>query len=150
MNMLEKKHEEEFKDTKVPYLRVATGGKGPPGPQGPVENWLEKFPVGTIFACRANQTTVDWEMYFLVHKFTNIYLLKIETPEGKVLERRVDPKAFCKAYRDYEEVAFHPINQEAPEGDGNDSNRERNSHRSEHLLRNEAGEGNHEPPQEAQ
>jgi hypothetical protein len=124
MNMLEK-HEEEFRETKVPYLRVATGGRGPRGPVGPVDNWLEKFPTGTVFACKANANAVDWEMYFLVHKFERIYLLKIETPDGKVLERRVDPKVFQRAYRDFEEVAYHPIT-EAPEGDEHGSSGERN------------------------
>ncbi len=111
--------------------RVITGGKEPPDGGGtlpPAKNWLETLPVRTVFACRANVNTVDWEMYFLVHKFTNIYLLKMETPDGKVWERRVDPKMFCKHYRDYEVIAHYPeIEQlEAPERDDNASDGECN------------------------
>lgn len=124
MSTQEQLEETEFRDTKVPHLRVATGGKGPP--EGPVDNWLEKLSTRTVFACRANTNTVDWEMYFLVHKYTDIYLLKVETPDGKVWERRVDPKTFCKHYRDYREIAHYPeVEEEAPEGDEHDP-RERN------------------------
>lgn len=135
MSTQEQLEETEFKETKTPFLRVATGGKGPPDyPGGPVDNWLERLPVRTQFACRPNVNTVDWEMYFLVHKFTNIYFLKMETPDGKIWERRVDPKVFCKHYRDYEEIAHYPEvtdgdrNEltEAPEGDANGSAGERN------------------------
>lgn len=122
MSAAEQHEELEFKDTKHPHLRVARGGKGPP--EAPADNWLETLEIGTVFACRANATTVDWEMYFLVHKFLNIYLLKMETPDGKVWERRVDPKMFCKHYRVHEVIAHYPqVKEEAPEGDDDDSDR---------------------------
>lgn len=126
MSATEVLEDTEFKDTKTPYLRVARGGKGPPeAPTG--DCWLEDFEIGTVFACRANVNTVDWELYFLVHKYSNIYLLKMETPDGKLWERRVDPKMFCKHYRDYEVIAVHAINEEVvkpPEGD-DDGNSDR-------------------------
>lgn len=122
MSSVEQHEEEtEFRETKTPFLRVATGGKGPPGNDGPADNWLERLEIRSVFCCRPNVNTVDWELYFLVHKFTNIYLLKMETPDGKVWERRVDPKMFCKHYRDYELIAVEPQPTiEAPEGDDNE------------------------------
>ena len=119
MTVAEQLEETEFRETKTPFLRVATGGKGPPEGPEPTDNWLSTFDIGTVFACRANANTVDWEMYCLMHRFTNIYLLKMETPDGKIWERRVDPKMFCKHYREYEIIAVYNI--EAPEGDDDGS-----------------------------
>lgn len=121
MSVAEQHEETEFRETKAPHLRVATGGKGPPGGNDiPAENWLEKLEERTVFACRPNQSTVDWEIYFLVHKQDGLYFMKMETPDQKVWDRRVDPKQFCKHYREYKIIAVHP--KETPdEGDDNDS-----------------------------
>lgn len=125
MSMVESVEEQELRVTKYPQLRVLTGGKGPP--EEPSTNWLKDFQIGTVFACRASVNTVDWEMYYLIHKFEKIYLLKWELPDGKIWERRVDPVLFCKQHKDYEVIAVQepltitesdPII-EAPEGDGN-------------------------------
>lgn len=121
MSTVEQFEEEEaLRETKYPHLRVMRGGKGPP--EGPVVEWLETLAVGTVFACRANSNTVDWDMCRLAHKFIEIYILQIEMPDGKVWERRVDPRLFVKYYRDYKIIA--EPKEEAPKGDdGGNSNR---------------------------
>lgn len=107
---------EEFKNTQHPHLRVLTGGKGPP--DLPNTNWLSELPVRTQFACRLNNKTVDWEMYFLYHKISEIYLLKWEMPDGNSYDRRVDPAIFSNMYRDYRVLGHYPLPElEAPEGD---------------------------------
>lgn len=146
MSVAEELEETEFRETKTPFLRVATGGKGPPeGPTEPVVNWLETFQIGTVFACRANKNTVDWEMYSLMHRFTNIYLLNMETPDGKVWERRVDPIQFCKHYREYEVIAVYNLDKEAPKGDDDGNREQRNQGGPSDVVR-DAPDGGDRPP----
>lgn len=113
---------EDQEEQRKPWIpRVITGGKGPP--ETPSENWLASLPVRTQFVCRLNNKTIDWEMCFLYHKFEEIYLLKIEMPNGDHYERRVDPQLFSNLYRDYRVIHIYPpikIEEiEAPKGDDN-------------------------------
>lgn len=144
MSVMEQVEEQELRETKYPLLRVLTGGKGPP--EEPTTNWLKDFIVGTVFACRVNKNTVDWEMYHLVHKFERIYLLMWELPDGKVWERRVDPIIFSKLYKDFEVIAIQKKEElEALEGETNgDSNR---PDQSGGLVLHETVQRNHQPPE---
>ena len=117
MNVQTDLEEEEFRATKYPNLRVATGGKGPP--EGPVSsfNWLAELEVGTVFWCRSNDKTVDWEEYFLIAKVDkDSYLLKMSVPDGKVWDRRVEPRLFSNQHREYKVVFVHPQQQEEENG----------------------------------
>lgn len=112
---------EKFRRTQHENLRVLTGGKGT---EPPSTGWLADLAVRTQFACRLNNKTIDWEMYFLYHKFSDIYLLKMEMPDGSGYERRVDPVLFSNMYRDYRIIHVYPplkIEEiEAPKGDENE------------------------------
>jgi hypothetical protein len=111
-----------------PQLRVLTGGKGPPEPPKEVgNNWLSELQLRSVFACRQNDKTLDWEVFFLVHKFEEIYLLKWEMPDGKTYDRRVDPKIFSNLYRDYRLIDVVPnVTIEAPRGDDDGNPEQRN------------------------
>lgn len=91
-------NEDEFKDTKYPHLRVASGGKGPP--EGPVDNWLADFEVGTTFVARQlNSKEVDYNLYYVLYKdLPEVMLLKWQLPDGKVLDYYVDPVRFSKLF----------------------------------------------------
>lgn len=92
----------EDRTVQYPKLRLLQGGKGPPEPPRQEDNWLNKFSVGTVFCCRQSDKTVDWEEYYLVSKIDeDLYLLKVSVPDGKVWERRVDPRLFCNHHKDY-------------------------------------------------
>lgn len=90
--------DEELRDTKYPHLRVATGGKGPP--EGPVDNYLADFEVGTTFVARQrNSKEVDYNLYYVLYKdLPEVMLLKWQLPDGKVLDYYVDPVRFSRLF----------------------------------------------------
>ena len=91
------KEDEEFKDTNVSYLKVATGGKGPTDPNDPI--WLKRYDVGTIFlAKRSGNPMLDF--IILDTKISDkTYGLTVKGL-GDVM---VDPFEFCKVFR-FQEV----------------------------------------------
>lgn len=91
----------EFKETKYPNLRVATGGKSPP--EGPVDNWLAKLEVRTTFVARhRNSNDVDYNQYYVLYKdLPEVMLLKWILPDGKLLDYYVDPVRFSKMFSEY-------------------------------------------------
>lgn len=106
--------EEVLRATQYPKLRVLTGGKGPPEPPKDTgDNWLSLLEVGTVFACRQGEKTVDWEEYYLIGKIDeDLYVLKMSVPDGKVWDRRVNPKLFCNLHRSYKVLWVHKQQQE--------------------------------------
>lgn len=98
MSMQEMDEEEELRVTKYPNFRVATGGKGPP--DGPVDNWLAEYEVGTTFVARQrNSKEVDYNLYYVLYKdLPEVVLLKWQLPDGKVLDYYVDPVRFSKLF----------------------------------------------------
>lgn len=98
MSVQEIIQEEEFVDTKYPHLRLLTGGKGPP--EGPVDNWLAEYEVGTTFVARhKNSNEVDYNLYYVLYKdLPEVVLLKWQLPDGKVLDYYVDPVRFSKVF----------------------------------------------------
>lgn len=98
MNVQEVIEDEELRGTKYPQLRVLTGGKGPP--EGPVDNWLAEFEVGTTFVARhRNSNEVDYNLYYVLYKdLPEVILLKWQLPDGKVLDYYVDPVRFSKLF----------------------------------------------------
>jgi hypothetical protein len=114
MTMAENIEEDEMRETKYPHLRVMRGGKGPPeAPAG--KNWLADLEVGTTFACRQNDQTCDWEIYHLLCKMTDdLFLLKYCLPDGKIWDRHVDPKIFCKVHKLHNILGIHK-HEEEPE-----------------------------------
>lgn len=101
MNVAEVSQEDEFKDTKYPHLRVATGGKGPP--DAPVENWLAQLEVRTSFVARQRSSDeVTYNQYYVLYKdLPEVMLLKWILPDGKLLDYYTDPVRFSKKYQDY-------------------------------------------------
>lgn len=100
--------EETLRGTKYPKFRVLTGGKGPPEPPVGEDNWLQSLEVGTVFACRQGVKTVDWEEYYLIAKVSDdLFCLKVSVPDGKVWDRRVDPKLFCNHHKSYKVLWVH-------------------------------------------
>lgn len=93
--------EEEFKDTKYPHLRVATGGKAPP--EGPVNNWLAELEVRTMFVARhRNSNDVDYNQYYVLFKsLPEVVLLKWILPDGKLLDYYVDPIRFSRMFPEH-------------------------------------------------
>lgn len=90
--------ETKFEDTKVPYLKLATGGKGPPiDPEDPV--WLKRYDVGTQFLVRkARSPDFVLGRFYVVDKGT-----KLITLFGKGIgEIDVDPARFCQVYELFE------------------------------------------------
>lgn len=98
LTVVETEQELEFKDTKIPYLKLATGGKGPPiDPEDPV--WLKRYEEGTQFVVRKKGVND-----FVLGRF---YILgkgeKLITLFGKGIgEIDVDPARFCSVYELYE------------------------------------------------
>lgn len=95
--------------------KVITGGKGPP--DEPTTDWMSALSAGTTFVCRQNTSTVDGELYMLVFKGEQFFLLKYCLPDGKIWDRYVSPKSFCKIYKEYEVLGIKQEEQKAPEGD---------------------------------
>lgn len=98
MSVQEVIEDEELRETKYPQLRVLTGGKGPP--EGPVDNWLAEYEVGTTFVARSrNSKEVDYNLYYVLYKdLPEVMLLKWQLPDGKVLDYYVDPVRFSKLF----------------------------------------------------
>lgn len=115
MSIQEIHEEDEFKDTKYPHLRVATGGKGPP--EGPVDNWLAEFEVGTTFVARhRNSNEVDYNLYYVLYKdLPEVMLLKWQLPDGKVLDYYVDPVRFSKLFTEKKILSVIHPKQEEPQ-----------------------------------
>ena len=94
MSMVEKIEEEELRVTKHPYLRVLTGGKGPP--EAPSEDWLSKLSLGQWFLCKRKDNKIDVILFMVKYKFTkNVLLYSNLNQEFKVI---VDPVEFCKIH----------------------------------------------------
>lgn len=85
--------------------KVIQGGKGPP--EEPTDDWLTPLEVHTTFVCRQNKTTVDGELYHILFKGEEFFLLKYYLPDGKIWDRYVNPKSFCKVYKEYEVLGIH-------------------------------------------
>lgn len=100
--------EEEFRDTKVPYLRVATGGKTPP--RLPGYNWLKDLTVDTVFTCKKNDgNLVDLYMFHITfkHPKTTILLSNL----NQEIYVPVDPAEFSRCYTMFE-VIEEPSNEQ--------------------------------------
>lgn len=98
MSVQEVLEDTELRETKYPQLRLLTGGKGPP--EGPVDNWLAEFEVGTTFVARhKNSNEVDYNLYYVLYKdLPEVMLLKWQLPDGKVLDYYVDPVRFSRLF----------------------------------------------------
>ena len=131
--------------------RVLTGGKGPP--EEPTEDWLSPLEAGTTFVCRQNKSTVDGELYHILFKGSQFFLLKYCLPDGKMWDRYVNPKSFCKVYKEYEILGVHKQDasetglKEAPEGDGEEYGKSNRSDRPVNVVLHEAVPGMHQLPQ---
>lgn len=101
MSNVEELNEETQGVVEFPRLRLLQGGKGPP--DAPWDNnWMLSFEVGSVFVARQNAKTCDWEMYYLIAKYSDdLFLLKYSVPDGKVWDRHIDPKLFCNLHRSY-------------------------------------------------
>lgn len=91
--------------------KVISGGKGPPDTPSP--DWMTALEVGTTFVCRQNTSTVDGELYHIVFKGEQFFLLKYCLPDGKIWDKYVSPMSFCKVYKEYEVLGINK--QEVPE-----------------------------------
>lgn len=117
--------EDEFKDTKYPHLRVATGGKGPP--DGPVDNYLAEFEVGTTFVARQRNSEVDYNLYYVLYKdLPEVVLLKWQLPDGKVLDYYVDPVRFSRLFTEKKILSVIKPKQEEPQQEAEVSENEHN------------------------
>lgn len=96
--------------------RLITGGKGPPEDPPVKDNWLIRLQTGTVFCCRANDKTVDWEEYALIGRPSmDLFYLKVSMPDGNIWTRRVDPKLFCNHHREYFVLFVQQQEQQEPE-----------------------------------
>lgn len=148
MSIQEMHEEDEFKDTKYPHLRVATGGKGPP--EGPVDNWLAEYEVGTTFVARhRNSKDVDYNQYYVMFKaLPEVVLLKWILPDGKLLDYHVDPVRFSKAFPEH--VILGVIKQEEPqkEAEVSENGNSNRTNRPPDMVLHEAVPGEHQLPQD--
>jgi hypothetical protein len=107
----------EFRKTKYPQLRVATGGRMPPeGPTEPPDafNWLSGMDVGVTFvASPRGSNSFEFNLYHVLFKLPEVILLKWILPDGKMLDHYVDPVLFSKRFNPGVILG----KQEAPEGD---------------------------------
>lgn len=97
--------------------RVITGGKEPPDGTGrpPIDmDWLCQLDLFTVFICRANHLTVDFELYTVEYSGPDFTLLKWHLGDGRYWERRVDTLLFSTQHRDYKVVGVFPPTQEEP------------------------------------
>lgn len=92
-------------ETKVPHLRLVTGGKGPPDPPDS-DNWLANLSPGHTFCCRQTLKTVDFEVFSVLHQQPGLTLLKWHVPDGKYWDRHVDPKIFSNLYKDHKILGY--------------------------------------------
>ena len=93
--MEEPLEENEFKETKVPYLRLATGFKDGGG-DTPVDNWLLQMEPGTIFlSYPKNPQNPLTEEYCVLDKTTQSVLLKYNDHRGEGIIR-VSAEVFVK------------------------------------------------------
>lgn len=87
----------EFKDTKYPHLKLATGGKGPVDPNDTV--WLKRYDVGTVFRAKKKG---DFVVYlFVVDNRTDKTYSLVAKGLG---EMDVDPFGFCQVFSFHELV----------------------------------------------
>jgi hypothetical protein len=87
----------EFKNTKYPHLKLATGGGNPVDPNDTV--WLKRYDVGTVFRAKKKG---DFVVYlFVVDNRTD----KTYSLVGKGMgELDVDPFGFCQVFSFHELV----------------------------------------------
>jgi hypothetical protein len=87
----------EFKDTVVPFLKVATGGKGPVDPNDTV--WLRRYDVGTAYLAKRKGDFV-LHLFVIEDRTDKTYTL---VGEG-VGVMRVDPLGYCQVFNLHEVV----------------------------------------------
>ena len=81
----EMEEETQFKDTKYPHLRLATGFKDGDG-ETPTGNWLLDMEIGTVFfAHEKNSQNPLVEEYVLVEKTKTAVHLKFDDHRGNGL-----------------------------------------------------------------
>lgn len=86
----------EFKNTVVPYLKVAAGGKGPPI-DGNDTVWLRRYDVGTAFLAKRKGDFV-LHLFVIEDRTDKTYTL---VGEGVGL-MRVDPLGYSQAFNLHE------------------------------------------------
>lgn len=113
------REELQFRKTKYPRFRVATGGKGPEDPTDAFD-WLSGYEVGTTFVTFPRSSLgAEYEHFFVLFKsLPEVILLKWILPDGKTLDRYVRPEKFCKQYEPGIILGI-----EKPQGEDNDGNR---------------------------
>jgi hypothetical protein len=94
---LNQEEELEFKDTKYPHLKLATGGKGPVDPDDTV--WLKRYDVGSVFRIKRKGDYIV-PMVVVEDRSDKTYTLTLQGV-GTI---PVDPFAFCQIYQFYELV----------------------------------------------
>lgn len=88
------------KETKVPYLRSITGGKGPPDdPEDPKSTWLSKLPVGTVFLAQdKREKSIDLPHFEILAQRQKAVHLYTRINSQLDIFKWVDPVAFSSRF----------------------------------------------------
>lgn len=149
MSVQEMVEDTELRETKYPQLRVLTGGKGPP--EGPVDNWLADYEVGTTFVARhRNSNEVDYNLYYVLYKdLPEVVLLKWQLPDGKVLDYYVDPVRFSRLFPEKKILSvIKPEEEPRKEAEVSEDGNSDRTNRPPDVVLHEAVSGEHQLPQD--